>query len=141
MSENMSKPDEQKVQAAYQASTAHAEKILEDPDKVAEVLKKLEQKLNGIPDLGDKLSYLPKMGLMINSYIRREYLNVSTKAVIAALGAVLYFVNPIDVIPDFIPVIGLLDDVAVVSTALLISKDDIDEYMEWRKLSGRDPEN
>ncbi len=138
MSENMSKPDVQKAEAAYNASTVNAEEMLKDPDKVAEVLKKLEQKLNGIPDLGDKLSYLPKMGLMINSYIRKEYLNVSTRTIIAALGAVLCFVNPFDVIPDFIPVIGLLDDTAVVSMALLISKDDIDEYMEWRKLSGRD---
>lgn len=140
MSENLSSLDEQKVEAAYQASTANAEQVLKDPDKVAEVLKKLEKKLNDIPNLGDKLAYLPKMGMMINSYIRKEYLNVSTKSIVAALGAVIYFIKPIDVIPDFIPVIGHLDDLAVVSAALLISKDDIDEYMEWRKLSGRDEE-
>ncbi len=132
--------DESKVQQVYQASCADAEKILNDPDKVADLMKKLEKKLKEVPNLGDQLAYLPRMGMMINSYIKKEYLDVSTGSIIAAIGAIIYFVSPIDIIPDFIPVVGLLDDVAIVGLALNASKADIDKYMEWRKLSGKDPE-
>lgn len=132
--------DENKVKEVYQASCANAKNVLNNPDQVAEVLKKLEKKLKEVPSLGNELAYLPKMGLMTNSYVKKEYLNVSTGSILAALGAVLYFVNPFDIIPDFIPVIGLLDDITIVGLALNVAKKEIDEYMEWRKLSRLDLE-
>jgi uncharacterized membrane protein YkvA (DUF1232 family) len=44
-----------------------------------------------------------------------------TKAKLAALLAVLYVVSPIDLIPDFIPVLGWLDDVGMVTLLLSIA--------------------
>lgn len=76
------------------------------------------------------------MGLMLNSYIKKQYTEVPIGIIFAILGAVLYFVSPIDLIPDFIPVLGLLDDAAVVGIALKIAQRDIDEYMEWRAKKG-----
>ena len=40
---------------------------------------------------------------------------VRSKAI--AIGALIYFLNPIDLIPDHIPVIGYLDDLAVLTLA------------------------
>lgn len=39
--------------------------------------------------------------------------SVPTKAKLAVAGAIVWLVSPIDVIPDFIPALGVLDDVAV----------------------------
>jgi uncharacterized membrane protein YkvA (DUF1232 family) len=44
-----------------------------------------------------------------------------TKAKLAALLAVIYVVSPIDLIPDFIPVLGWLDDVGMVTLLLSIA--------------------
>ena len=37
---------------------------------------------------------------------------------LGALGVVLYVISPIDLIPDVIPVIGLLDDIVLVPLAI-----------------------
>lgn len=42
--------------------------------------------------------------------------SVKSKAI--AAGALIYFISPIDLIPDHIPVVGYLDDLAVLSVAV-----------------------
>ena len=51
-------------------------------------------------------------------------------------GGLLYFILPTDLIPDFIPVIGYLDDLAVLTTIMNMLNTEIREYRVWR-----DPEN
>lgn len=48
----------------------------------------------------------------------------------AAVLALLYFISPIDAVPDVVPVVGLMDDAAVVSTALMILGAMIKPYMQ-----------
>lgn len=55
----------------------------------------------------------------------------STVAMLA--GALLYFISPVDLIPDFIPFAGWLDDISVVGLALKTAKDTIDDYKVWKK--------
>ncbi len=48
---------------------------------------------------------------------------------VAAIAAVLiYFVDPLDLIPDFIPGIGYIDDVAAFAIAFKLIRDDLKEY-------------
>jgi uncharacterized membrane protein YkvA (DUF1232 family) len=51
---------------------------------------------------------------------------------IAAIGvALLYVLNPFDLIPDFIPGAGYLDDAAVIAACLNMAEKDIDKYQLW----------
>ncbi|MBS82956.1 MAG: hypothetical protein CMD65_02345 [Gammaproteobacteria bacterium] len=53
----------------------------------------------------------------------------------ACLFALLYFICPLDLIPDFIPFFGFLDDAGVISAAIKIYVNDIEIYKkEARKL-------
>ena len=47
-------------------------------------------------------------------------------------GGLLYFILPADLIPDFIPVIGYLDDLAILTTIMNSLKKEIDEYRTWK---------
>lgn len=49
---------------------------------------------------------------------------------VVAIGALLYLISPIDAIPDFIPIVGLLDDVGVIGLAVITLKDELDKYMD-----------
>jgi len=122
----------------YEDSYQKAEKILKNPGKIDKMLMRLERKLQGLPKLGDALAYVPKMGMLISSWIRGDYTEVPVGIITAIIGVLVYFISPIDAIPDFIPGIGLLDDAAVVSGSLYLVKKDIDEYMAWRIQVGLD---
>ncbi len=49
--------------------------------------------------------------------------------VLAAIGSLLYGVSPIDIVPDFIPVLGQLDDVAVIGLAGIV----VYRYLKQRR--------
>ena len=48
-------------------------------------------------------------------------------------GGLLYFIIPTDFIPDFIPFIGYLDDLAVLSTIITALQGELTAYRSWRK--------
>jgi len=50
-------------------------------------------------------------------------------------GGLLYFILPADLIPDIIPFIGYLDDLAVLTTIMSSLKGEISEYRSWKKKS------
>jgi uncharacterized membrane protein YkvA (DUF1232 family) len=42
-------------------------------------------------------------------------------------------VNPVELIPDVIPVVDYLDDVAVIALVLKLVKAELEKYATWRK--------
>ncbi|MGE6756905.1 YkvA family protein [Corallococcus interemptor] len=67
------------------------------------------------------------MGTRFFHYVRDP--KVATWRKLAGLLAVLYFVSPVDAIPDFIPVVGWLDDLGVLSAAAFFM---VREVQRWR---------
>jgi len=56
-------------------------------------------------------------------------------------GGLLYFILPTDLIPDFIPVIGYLDDLAVLTTIMNTLNTEIREYRVWRDPANKNHSN
>lgn len=53
--------------------------------------------------------------------------------IIAAIGAAfLYVLSPIDLIPDFIPFAGYIDDATIISICLKYVYDEVETYKKWR---------
>lgn len=50
----------------------------------------------------------------------------------AAVFALLYVLNPMDVIPDALPAVGLLDDATVLSLCLMLIEQDLSQYRTWK---------
>ena len=69
---------------------------------------------------------------LIRDYARGDYREIPWSSIAAITAAVIYLVNPIDIIPDFIPVAGFLDDAAVITIALKLVRDDLHKYRDWR---------
>ena len=113
-----------------------AEKILENEDKMEKILQRLEKKLKAVPVAGDALAYIPVMISLIKMYVKKEYKELPIASVLAVFVALIYWLSPIDLIPDFIPGIGLIDDTAVISLAVIMVKTDLDDYLAWRRENG-----
>lgn len=129
--------DEQKEQAVLTEGYAEAQDMLNDEDKMERFLQRLEKKLKVIPLAGNKLACVPVMASLLRSYVKKEYRDIPIGSIIAIVSALIYFVSPLDIVPDSIPVIGYFDDAAVVAACWNLVQSDIDEYIDWREKSGK----
>lgn len=69
---------------------------------------------------------------LVTDYVKGNYKDVPWNVIAAVTGAVIYFVSPVDVIPDVIPVVGYIDDALVVKLALEIARPDLEAYARWK---------
>ena len=69
---------------------------------------------------------------MLSAYSTGKYKAVPLGTIAAVGGTLLYVISPIDMIPDFIPVLGYVDDAAVVTACLKMIKVDLDAYRRWK---------
>lgn len=110
-----------------------AKTILENEDKTERFLQRLEKKLKMIPAAGSVLSMIPILISLVRSYTKKEYKDVPIGTIVAIVSALLYWLSPVDAIPDIVPGLGYLDDAAVIAACLKLVKSDVDEYQKWRE--------
>ena len=109
-----------------------AQELLKNPSKIDSLLEQLEDKLRGIPVGGDLLASVPLMIAMVKSYINGSYKEVSPKVIASLVAAFLYLVKRKDLIPDNIPLVGHVDDLAVLGVALKICEPELKAFAAWR---------
>ena len=73
---------------------------------------------------------------LVWAWVTREYTEVPWKTLLWILGAIVYFVNPFDVIPDFIPVFGYVDDAAVIAFVINSVRNDVEDFKDWEQSKG-----
>ena len=104
----------------------------EDIDKIFQKRKEIEDKFSGNGPLGKFWSDLKLLFELVNDYRKGRYREIPWSSIAAIIGALLYVFNPFDIIPDFIPVFGLMDDAAVVALCLKIIDGDLQAYKKWK---------
>lgn len=122
----------EKAKELLDGGLSKAQDLLKDTSKVDDLLKQLEDKLEEIPNVGNVLSNVPLMISMVKGYITKEYTEVSPKVIVTMLSAFVYLVKKKDIIPDNIPVLGQLDDIAVVGLALTFVEPELKAFEAWR---------
>ncbi len=65
---------------------------------------------------------------LLKAYATGEYRDIPTKSLILGAAGILYFVTPIDVIPDFLLGIGYLDDLTVLTYVIGIIRGEIERF-------------
>ena len=75
-------------------------------------------------------SYLTALFRLLRAYIRRDYLDIPWGSIVLVIVAIIYFVSPIDLIPDILP-FGLIDDAAVIAYVVAQIKVDLDNFLAW----------
>lgn len=76
---------------------------------------------------------------MLRDYWQGNYREVPWKSIAAIAGALIYVLNPLDLIPDLLLGIGLLDDAGVVAACLAFVESDLLRYAAWKEQSEQKP--
>jgi len=109
-----------------------AEKLLNNKDKLTEVLLEVEEKSKSLPLVGELISRVAILVEMLREYTAGTYRNMPIATAVAIVSALVYFLSPIDLITDALPVIGHIDDAAVIGACFSLINDDIEKYARWR---------
>ncbi|QSE97733.1 YkvA family protein [Fulvivirga lutea] len=68
---------------------------------------------------------------MVKAYRKGEYRDIQVQNILLIVAAIVYFVTPLDLVPDFIPITGLIDDFTVVLWVYNKLQEEIDKFLEW----------
>lgn len=125
--------DEITQSAAFRRATVEAESYVRDSKRLRKLFEDAVGKINVIPHgpFADTWPYLMAMIRVIRDYQRGEYRDIALPNLLIIVAAIIYFVSPFDVIPDWIPVLGHIDDAFVISLALKSVRADLDTFMAW----------
>jgi uncharacterized membrane protein YkvA (DUF1232 family) len=69
---------------------------------------------------------------LIKDYWKGTYRGVSVKSIIIFLVALAYIISPIDLIPDYIPGFGQIDDAVILGLSLYFLEKDLRKYKQWK---------
>ena len=99
------------------------------PALLLAVSGKAARRQAGKRGLGENLALLQSLCL---AWWRGEYRAVSNKALVSVVAGLLYFLSPLDLIPDFLLGVGFLDDVAVLAWIMRTWSHELDAFVAWR---------
>jgi uncharacterized membrane protein YkvA (DUF1232 family) len=68
---------------------------------------------------------------MVRCTASREYQGTPWKSMVLITAALIYFVSPFDAIADFLPLIGFIDDAAVISVVFASISKDVEKFIAW----------
>ena len=69
---------------------------------------------------------------LIDDFMDGTYRQIPWHSMVVLAAAVLYSVSPADVVPDAIPVLGVLDDLAVIAVAVRLVRRDLRKYCRFK---------
>ena len=111
-----------------------AKEYIKNKQQAAQLIKEAIEKANrnkgALKKLLGKLTALFRLA---SAWVKGEYTDVSLKTILWVIAAIIYFVNPFDVITDFLPGVGYVDDAAIIFFVIKSIQRDLDKFLKWER--------
>ncbi len=137
MKKNVYEPDPDRIHEAVEKSKSKAEDYLKDPEKskrlLDEAMKKAKNREKPTGPLADLWENLRTVFRLLQAYFSKQYTTIPWGSIVLVVGSIIYFVSPIDLMPDWIPLAGFFDDAAVLVFVLRQINNDLQKFLEWEK--------
>jgi uncharacterized membrane protein YkvA (DUF1232 family) len=121
----------------FEIALSTAGRVLGKKARILLVLAQLGRKLKDVEWKNVKVSTARDkffvLGRLVKAYALGHYRNVPLKTMLLILAAVIYFISPVDLIPDLIPITGLSDDFGILLWVYNSVLNEIDKFLTWEK--------
>jgi uncharacterized membrane protein YkvA (DUF1232 family) len=118
--------------SSFKAAKNKASDYANDPDKLNDLLdrasRKADAKKGPLSEVWDSLMACLRL---LRAYATGQYKDLPWKSLLSIIAAIIYFVMPVDLIPDFIIGLGFIDDAALLGWIINSVKSDIESFIEW----------
>ena len=112
-----------------------ARRLVESPQELLRVVEQARRKQASAGTarrLKRVLAELKTMLHLVQAWAGGAYSGVSNANLVLIVGAVVYFLMPTDLVPDFIAGLGLVDDAAVIAWVVAAVRDELEKFKAWR---------
>lgn len=132
------KLNRQKILDFFKKSQSKATVILNDKTRASKTIKDALGK--AVTNKGDLEGVWAKLVLLFavsKDYVNGSYTEIPKRSIVAILGGLVYFLSPIDVIPDFVPALGFIDDIYILNLVYRQVLKDLEKYKAWKDAQGK----
>ena len=127
------KLNRQQILDFFRKSENRATVILKDKSKANKTIKDALGK--AITNKGALDGVWAKMVLLfgvVKDYVNGDYTEIPKRSIVAILGGLIYFLSPVDIVPDFVPFLGFIDDIFILNLVYKQVINDLEKYKEWK---------
>lgn len=130
----MPRIDETRILKLFNKMYNKAEEIIKDPSRFKTMLKDAGDMIEGTREgpLKDIASEVRLLINMLRDYRSGEYTRLPRRTLLSVTAALIYLISPVDFIPDFIPLVGVVDDIFVLNFVWKQVRKDLEDYAFWR---------
>ncbi len=122
---------------AYARATSRARAYIEEPEKLKSLAAAAGRKAEARSGPLAAIIAPVRDGLrLVRAYAAGTYRDISWQSLLILVAAVVYFVMPVDLVPDFILGLGLLDDAAILGWTLRTLSRDLERFLAWERGGG-----
>jgi uncharacterized membrane protein YkvA (DUF1232 family) len=115
-----------------------AQKVTEkDVDKVVTKSEEIKNKFVTTGLLTRFIEDAKLLLAVIKDYRAGTYRQIPYGAIASIVFSLIYVLNPFDLMPDVLPIIGQVDDVAVMGACLMMVEQDLHKYRTWKSDQGK----
>jgi uncharacterized membrane protein YkvA (DUF1232 family) len=115
----------------FEAKRKRAQRMLAAPETALTTADRAVAKAERVGKLNRSLTEIFTLGRLARAWARGEYRDVSRGTIVMVLGALIYFVSPIDAILDGIPILGLVDDAMVLAWVVSEIRVELGDFRAW----------
>jgi uncharacterized membrane protein YkvA (DUF1232 family) len=123
----------------FRRASSRAQDYVRHPERLADLLADATRKADERPSgrMGEALEDLKALVRLATAYVRGDYRNVSRDSLIKIVAAIVYFVSPFDLLPDWLGLLGLTDDAVVVGFVLRKLREELSTFLAWEEQQER----
>jgi len=111
-------------------AASNKEGIKQTFNQAGNKLRNIASNSKEIKELKSKLEVLLRM---IRAHVNGEYRSFPISTIGLIVFVLVYFITPTDLIPDFIPALGLTDDASVIFLIVRRLSRDIEQFHQWEE--------
>lgn len=117
----------------YKKAYKDAEKLSQDDSAFRRLMNSANYKSKAYKDRLKEVWKDTEVFLrMLKAWKSGEH-KIELKTILSLLAAIIYFVNPFDIIPDMIPALGLIDDISIITYVVHRFENEIENFKKWEE--------
>ena len=123
----------ERLEAEFARAAKSAKSYVRNPRRLQSLFQEASKQAASMPKepFQETWPYFQAMLRLIRAYSQGSYRDVPESTLVVIIAAIIYIVNPLDVIPDALPALGFLDDATVLALAVRRSRQTLDDFMAW----------